>query len=48
MLSLGINIWFRAILGRASAPGTPTGNGTMDFSIATGDDTGLLVLLEDI
>lgn len=28
--------------------GTPTGNGTMDFSIATGDDTGLLALLEDI
>lgn len=29
-------------------PGIPTGDGTMDFSIATGDDTGLLVLLEDI
>lgn len=28
--------------------GTPTGDGTMDFSIATGDDTGLLVFLEDI
>jgi hypothetical protein len=28
--------------------GTPTGDGTMDFSIATGDDTGLLALLEDI
>jgi hypothetical protein len=32
----------------ASSPGTPTGDGTMDFSIATGDDTGLLALLEDI
>lgn len=28
--------------------GTPTGNGTMDFSISTGDDTALLALLEDI
>lgn len=28
--------------------GTPTGDGTMDFSIATGDDTGLLALIEDI
>jgi hypothetical protein len=28
--------------------GTPTGDGTMDFSIATGDNTGLLALLEDI
>ena len=33
---------------KAVSSGTPTGNGTMDFSIATGDDTGLLVLLEDI
>jgi hypothetical protein len=31
----------------ASTPAT-TGDGTMDFSIATGDDTGLLALLEDI
>jgi hypothetical protein len=30
------------------APVIPTGDGTMDFSIATGDDTGLLVFLEDI
>jgi len=29
-------------------PGTPTGDGTMDFSNATGDDTGLLAILEDI
>ena len=28
--------------------GTPTGDGTMDFSNATGDDTGLLAILEDI
>ena len=28
--------------------GTPAGDGTMDFSIATGDDTGLLALIEDI
>lgn len=28
--------------------GPPTGTGTMDFSLATGDDTGLLALLEDI
>ena len=28
--------------------GTPTGDGSMDFSIATGDNTGLLALLEDI
>ena len=28
--------------------GPPTGDGTMDFSLATGDDTGLLALLEDI
>lgn len=28
--------------------GTSTGDGTMDFSISTGDDTGLLALLEDI
>lgn len=32
----------------AAVVGTPTGNGAMDFSIATGDDTGLLALLEDI
>lgn len=37
--------------GNSSASGggsVPTGDGTMDFSIATGDDTGLLALLEDI
>lgn len=36
--------------GTSSASGADagTGNGTMDFSIATGDDTGLLALLEDI
>jgi hypothetical protein len=30
----------------ASNPGTPTGDGTMDFSNA--DDSGLIILLEDI
>lgn len=44
MISVGISLWMR----RKAAAGTPTGNGTMDFSIATGDDTGLLALLEDI
>ena len=52
---IGISIWqaivggtTAASLGDDSSGGTPTGDGTMDFSIATGDDTGLLVLLEDI
>jgi hypothetical protein len=29
-------------------PITPTGDGTMDFSLSTGQNTGLLALLEDI
>lgn len=29
-------------------PLDPTGDGSMDFSIATGDNTALLALLEDI
>lgn len=37
-----------AIRKTVTIAGTPTGDGTMDFSIATGDDTGLLALLEDI
>lgn len=37
-----------AVVGISAAPSTPTGDGSMDFSIATGDNTGLLALLEDI
>ena len=36
--------WSRGVV--ASNPGTPTGDGTMDFSNA--DDSGLIILLEDI
>jgi hypothetical protein len=44
----------RLVLGGGSTvsvpvvPDVPTGDGTMDFSLAAGDNTGLLALLEDI
>lgn len=48
MIGLQLSIWFGSIYGAHGSPGVPTGAGVMDFSIATGDNTGLLAILEDI
>ena len=46
---LGVRIGISMLSGGGdTTPPTPTGDGAMDFSIATGDNTGLLALLEDI
>lgn len=50
MLGFGLTFWLPAIFGKHGPviPPVPTGDGSLDFSIAGGDNTALLALLEDI
>jgi hypothetical protein len=49
MIGVGLAMPQNAVRKTAvAAAGTPTGDGVMDFSLAGGDDTALLALLEDI